>query len=61
MLVKFDSPDGSTYWGNKYYNNLVIFDLPDGSTSCCYLNYDILVNLTLQMAALIGVINIIIM
>ena len=35
--------DGSTYWGHKYYNNLVIFDLPDGSTSCGYICYYILV------------------
>ena len=39
-LVKFDSPDGSTYWGLK--------------------NYNILVNFEIQMAALIGVLNIII-
>ena len=32
ILVKSDSPDGSTYWGHKYYNNLVSFDLQDGST-----------------------------
>ena len=32
-LVKFDSPDGSTYWGLKYYNILVNFDHPDGSRS----------------------------
>ena len=30
--VKFDSPDGSTYWGYKYYNILVKFDSLDGST-----------------------------
>ena len=33
ILVKFHSPDGSTYWGYKYYNILVKFDLADGSTS----------------------------
>ena len=32
-LVKFDSPDGSTFWDHKYYNNLVNSGLPDGSTS----------------------------
>ena len=35
------------------YNILVNIDYPDGSTSWGYINYDILVNLTLQMAALI--------
>ena len=33
ILVKFDSPDGSTYWGLKYYYTLVNSDHPDGSTS----------------------------
>ena len=33
ILVKFNSPDGSTYWDYKYYNNLVDFDSPDGSTN----------------------------
>ena len=41
ILVKFDSPDGSTYWGLKYYNILVNFYHLDGSTSwgyiCCYI------------------------
>ena len=37
ILVYFDSPDGSTYWGHKYNNNLVTFDLPDGSTSWGYM------------------------
>ena len=32
ILVKFDSPDGSTYWSLKYYKILVNFDSPDGST-----------------------------
>ena len=32
ILVKFDSPDGSTNWSLKYYNILVNFDHPDGST-----------------------------
>ena len=31
-LVKFDFPDGSTYW-YKYYKILVNLDPPDGSTS----------------------------
>ena len=38
-----DSPDGSTYWGLKYYNILLNFDHPDGSTRCGYINYDSLV------------------
>ena len=41
ILVKFDSPDGSSYWGLKYCNILVNFDHPDGSTSwgciCVYI------------------------
>ena len=36
ILVKIDSPDGSTYLGHKYYI-LVNFDLPDGSTSWGYM------------------------
>ena len=32
ILVKFDSSDGSTYFGHKYYNNLVNSDSSDGST-----------------------------
>ena len=44
IFVKFDSPDGSTYWGHKYYNNLVnFFEHPDGSTSWGYICYYILV------------------
>ena len=42
ILVKFDSPDGSTYWGLKN-NILVNFDHPDGSTSWGHINYNILV------------------
>ena len=33
ILVKFNYPDGSTYWGLKNNNILVNFDNPDGSTS----------------------------
>ena len=40
ILVKFNSPDDSTYWDYKYYI-LVNFDHPDGSTSWGYINYDI--------------------
>ena len=43
ILVKFDSPDGSTYWVRIYYNNLVNVDLPDGSTNWGYICYYILV------------------
>ena len=43
ILVKFDSPDGSTYWSLKYYNVLVNFDHPDGSTRWSYINYDSLI------------------
>ena len=32
ILVKFESPDGSTYWDHIYFNKLVKFDSPDGST-----------------------------
>ena len=42
ILVAFESPDGSTYWGHKY-NNLVNSDHPDGSTSWAYTCYYILV------------------
>ena len=42
ILVKFYSPDGSTYWVLKYYI-LVNFDHPDGSTSWGHINYDSLV------------------
>ena len=55
ILVKFDSPDGSTYWFHKY-KILVNFDHPDGSTGWDYMCF---FNLTLQMAALIGFLNII--
>ena len=41
-LVKFDSPDGSTCCGLKYYI-LVNFDHPDGSTSSGHINHDSLV------------------
>ena len=44
FLVKFDSPDGSTYCDHKYYNNLVNFDLPDGSTYWIVNSCNILVN-----------------
>ena len=27
ILVKFDSPDGSTYWDLKYYNILLILTI----------------------------------
>ena len=40
ILLKFDSPDGSTCWGLKYYNILVNFDHPDGSTSWGYMLFD---------------------
>ena len=33
ILVKCDSPDGSTCCGLNNYNILVNFDHPDGSTS----------------------------
>ena len=40
ILVKFDSPDGSSCCSHKYFNNLVNFNLAEGSTSwgyiCCY-------------------------
>ena len=52
ILVKFDSPDGTTVWGLKNYKILVNFDHPDGSTSWGYIIY-----LTLQMAPLIGVLK----
>ena len=57
VLVKFDSPDGSTYWGLKFYNILVNFDHPDGSTSWVTYIITFSLNLTLQMAAPIGVLN----
>ena len=72
-LVKFDSPDGSTYWGLKNYNILVNFENPDGSTIWGYINYsssDIFDSpdgrtyweliLTIQMAAQTGVTHVII-
>ena len=37
ILVKFDSPDGSTYWGFKYYKISVNFDHQYGSTSWSYI------------------------
>ena len=43
-LVKFNSPDGSTYWGLRYYNILVDFDHPGGSTSWGYICYYTLVH-----------------
>ena len=42
IFVKFESPDGSTYWGFKFYI-LVNFDHPDGSTSRGYITHYILV------------------
>ena len=54
-----DQPDGSTYWGLKCYNFLVIFYNPDGSTSWGYICYYILVKFdSLQRAAFIEVLNI---
>ena len=46
--------------GYKYYNNIVNFDLPDGNTSLGYICYYVYLNFTLQMAALIGLLSIII-
>ena len=43
ILVKFYSPDGSTYCGHKYYNKFVNFDHPDGSTNWGFICYYILV------------------
>ena len=37
ILVKFNSPDGSTCCCLKYDNILVNFDHPDGSTSWDYM------------------------
>ena len=33
ILVKYHSPDFSTYWVPKFYKILVNFNQPDGSTT----------------------------